>query len=144
MRPRRSAHLFAAALLLGAGGLAACSDDDQDEARDRAEEIADDARERAEEATATATARATAEAIRAGLKANGTADDEGVRSMKAIEEVLEDVEDAPGEPEITGVEDADGDGMDDDGRIQVTSGDAESCVILPEEGEDTTVEQGAC
>lgn len=136
---------FALALLLAAP---ACSDDTKDKAKDAAESAKDDisnaaekGKENAEDATGTAAARSAAEALRVSLKGNDTADKEGIRSVKAINQAAADL---PGDPEISGVEDGDGDGLDDDGKVQVTVGDQSSCVILPAEGEDTTVEGNAC
>ena len=104
-------------------------------------DAAGDIREDAEDGAGAVGARTQAEALRASLKGNDTADAEGVRSVAAINEAATDL---PGDVEVTGVDDADGDGLDDDGRVQVDQGDQSACVILPAEGEDTTVENGAC
>lgn len=144
-RSRLLAPAFALALLLGAS---ACSDDTNDKVSDAADSVgsdvsdaAGDIREDAEDGAGAVGARTQAEALRASLKGNDTADAEGVRSVAAINEAATDL---PGDVEVTGVDDADGDGLDDDGRVQVDQGDQSACVILPAEGEDTTVENGAC
>ena len=144
-RSRLLAPAFALTLLLGAS---ACSDDTNDKVSDAADSVgsdvsdaAGDIREDAEDGAGAVGARTQAEALRASLKVNDTANAEGVRSVAAIEEAASDL---PGDVEVTGVEDADGDGLDDDGRVQVDQGDQSACVILPAEGEDTTVENGAC
>lgn len=144
-RSRLLAPAFALALLLGAS---ACSDDTNDKVSDAADSVgsdvsdaAGDIREDAEDGAGAVGARTQAEALRASLKGNDTANAEGVRSVAAINEAAADL---PGDVEVTGVDDADGDGLDDDGRVQVDQGDQSACVILPAEGEDTTVENGAC
>ena len=144
-RSRLLAPAFALTLLLGAS---ACSDDTNDKVSDAADSVgsdvsdaAGDIREDAEDGAGAVGARTQAEALRASLKGNDTADAEGVRSVAAINEAAADL---PGDVEVTGVDDADGDGLDDDGRVQVDQGDQSACVILPAEGEDTTVENGAC
>lgn len=144
-RSRLLAPAFALTLLLGAS---ACSDDTNDKVSDAADSVgsdvsdaAGDIREDAEDGAGAVGARTQAEALRASLKGNDTADAEGVRSVAAINEAATDL---PGDVEVTGVDDTDGDGLDDDGRVQVDQGDQSACVILPAEGEDTTVENGAC
>jgi hypothetical protein len=155
-RSRLLAPTFALALLLGAS---ACSDDTNDKVSDAADSVgsdvsdgadsagddlgdaAGDVREDVEDGAGVVGARAQAEALRASLKGNDTANAEGVRSVAAIEQAAADL---PGDVEVSGVEDTDGDGLDDDGRVQVDQGDQSACVILPPEGEDTTVESGAC
>ena len=144
-RSRLLAPAFALTLLLGAS---ACSDDTNDKVSDAADSVgsdvsdaAGDIREDAEDGAGAVGARTQAEALRASLKGNDTADAEGVRSVAAINEAATDL---PGDVEVTGVDDADGDGLDDYGRVQVDQGDQSACVILPAEGEDTTVENGAC
>lgn len=145
---RRAALLLAllAAPLLLAG--TACSSDTKEKAQDAAESAADDASETgsslkdaAADKADEAAARAAAEDLRVRLKANDTANAEGVRSMAAIQESSKDV---VGDPTFQGIEDSDGDGLDDDGKVQVDVGSASACVTLPAEGEDTQVEGGAC
>lgn len=155
-RTRLFAPAFALGLLLAAP---ACSDDTNDKVSDAADSVgsdvsdaadsagadlgdaASDIREDAEDGAGAVGARTQAEALRASLKGNDTANADGVRSVAAINEAATDL---PGDVEVTGVDDTDGDGLDDDGRVQVDQGDQSACVILPAEGEDTTVENGAC
>jgi hypothetical protein len=127
---------------------AACSESEQQDARNTASSIEDDAREQADElgqelddATADARARAAAEDLRLRIKANDAAEAQGARSVAAITESATDV---VGDPEVAGVEDADGDGLDDDGKVQVNVEGASACVTLPATGDDTTVEGGPC
>ena len=136
MRTRPLTFLVAGLLTL-APLAAACSSETADKAGDTIDSAADDAATAADKTQA----RTTAEALRASLKGNATADDEGIRSVKAINEAAEDL---PGDPEITGVDHGDGDGLDDDGKVGVTVDDEQACLTLPEEGEDTEVTSEAC
>lgn len=111
--------------------------DGVDEAGDNFEDGVDEVGTKADEAAA----RAAAEELRTRMKANDTANDEGIRSIAALEESAEDL---TGDPDVTGIEDTDGDGLDDDGKVQVDVGDSSACLTLPEEGEDTSVEGGEC
>jgi hypothetical protein len=133
----RTLTLLATATLLFAPFAVACSSETADNARDTVDSATDDAATAADQTAA----RVAAEALRASLKANDTADEEGIRSVAAIEEATADL---PGNPEISGVEDSDGDGLDDDGQVQVTVDDEQACISLPAEGEDTEVTGGAC
>ena len=155
MSRRLLSALFAGLLLTLAPLTAACSSDTKDEAdealdsagddleqgaedlQEEAEDLKDEAATKADEGQA----RVAAEELRSRMKANDTANEEGVRSIAALEESAEDL---AGDPEITGIEDGDGDGLDDDGKVQVTVDESQACLTLPEEGEDTTVEGGAC
>lgn len=114
-----------------------CSSD----AADSAKETLDSANEELEKAGDKAGARVVAEAFRARLKFNDTADEQGLRSVDALTEVAGSL---PGNPDISGIEDGDGDGMDDDGKVQVTAGDEQACVTIAESGTDTSVEGGSC
>ena len=139
---------FAVAFVLIAPFASACSSDTKENAKDTAESVKEDAQDNAEKAGDEieqkgdeAQARTAAEDLRARIKANDTADEEGARSVAAINESLADV---AGDPELSGLEDSDGDGLDDDGKVQVDVGDASACLTLPAEGEDTQVEGGTC
>ncbi len=135
---RRHLTITLAAIALSVAPLAAgCSSETKDKAGDAIESGKDDAAKTADEVEA----RTTAEALRASLKGNDTADEDGIRSVAAINEAVEDL---PGDPEVTGIDDTDGDGLDDDGKVQVTVDESQSCLTLPAEGEDADVEDGAC
>ena len=109
-----------------------------DETRDKAKETAESVKEKAGEAGA----RAAAEAFRASIKAQDTNEATGgVRNVEALREAANDL---PGDPEITGIADSDGDGRDDDGYVQARVGDENACVTLPESGNDVDVSGGAC
>ncbi|MCU1352549.1 MAG: hypothetical protein JWM05_1758 [Acidimicrobiales bacterium] len=134
---RRSAPLSAlvltVALVLGGG----CSKTTRDKAKDAAKSAEQDATAAVDQAKA----RAVAEAIRLGLKTNKTAKAKGLRSVVAIKEVVDNL---PGNPTITGILDANGDGLDDDGKVQVEENAKFACLTLPATGTDTTVNNGRC
>jgi len=129
---RLLAVLFASLLLVGA-----CSESTQDKAKDAAES----AKEDAEDATGEAAARAAAEAYRGALKSDDAGDENGLRSIDVLEENAKDL---PGDPEVSGIEDGDGDGADDDGKVQFDVSDKSACVTVPASGEDVTVDDGDC
>jgi hypothetical protein len=132
MRYARMGLMVLAVVGLMAAG--ACDDD----TRGKAKETVESAKQKAGEAGA----RAAAEAFRASLKAqdadNATG---GVRNAAALQDAAKDL---PGDPEITGINDADGDGRDDDGYVQAKVGDENACITLPESGDDIDVSGGAC
>jgi hypothetical protein len=98
----------------------------------------DEAKEKGEEAGA----RGTAEAYRVSLKAQDA--DEGSGGIRSVEVLRGAATDLPGDPDITGIADGDGDRRDDDGFVQVKVGDESACVTLPESGDDVDVSGGAC
>jgi len=135
MRRTAVALLFASLLVLPFA--TACSSDTTDDAKETVESAKDDAAEAADDATA----RGQAEALRASLKGNETADDEGARSVSVLRQAADDL---PGDPDVSGIDDGDGDGLDDDGKVQITVDDSSACVSLPETGEDIDVTDGDC
>ncbi|QXC63189.1 hypothetical protein KSP35_10600 [Aquihabitans sp. G128] len=145
---RRRVAPLAIALLAFAPLATACSSDTKSDAKKTAESLKEDAKGNADAAgdaisdkAGEAAARAAAEDLRARIKANDTANDEGARSMSALNESIADV---AGDPEVVGLKDDDGDGLDDDGKVQLDVDGASACVILPASGEDTSVEGGSC
>jgi hypothetical protein len=131
MRYARMGLMVLAVVGLMAAG--ACDDD----TRDKAKEAVESAKDKAGEAGA----RAAAEAFRASLKAQDDDVPGGVRNVDVLREAAKDL---PGDPEITGIDDADGDGRDDDGYVQAKVGDESACITLPESGDDIDVSGGAC
>ena len=125
------------ALVLTGAALSGCSSETADKAGDAAESAKDDAAQVADDASA----RVQAEALRASLKGNDTANEEGIRSIKAVQQAADDL---AGDPEVSGIDDGDGDGLDDDGKVQVTVDESSACLSLPESGENTEVTDGAC
>lgn len=112
-----------------------------DSAKDDAGDAVDDAKDGAQEKTEQAKARTAAETFRNTLKSKDPDADGSYRSIDLIEDAGADL---PGDAELTGVEDSDGDGLDDDGDVQIDAGDESACVRIPETGDDIDVEGGAC
>lgn len=144
---RRLAVLAISLLALGSV-TAACSSETKDDAKSTAESLKEDAKENGAKVSdevdakaAEAKARVAAEDLRARIKANDTANEKGARSVDAINESVADV---AGEPKVVGLDDTDGDGLDDDGKVQLDVDGASACLTLPATGEDTTVDGGAC
>lgn len=125
------------AFVLTGAALSGCSSETADKAGDAAESAKDDAAQVADDASA----RGQAEALRASLKGNDTANEEGIRSVKAIQQAADDL---AGDPDVSGIDDGDDDGLDDDGKVQVTVDESSACLSLPESGENTEVTDDAC
>lgn len=113
--------------LLVAGLVAAGCGDDDDNA-----DASDDVDNAVEDVAESAGARTVAEALRTTLVAEDLNDDEHPRDVAVIEEAVADL---PGEPEVTGIEDTDGDGQDDDGNVEVHVDDEVACVSIAANGE---------
>jgi hypothetical protein len=123
---RRCVAVLGLMLMVGAlGVMGACSDEDRDEF----ERLADDAG-----------ARSVAEALRVSLLAQDLRDNQHVDDVAIIEAAVRDL---PGDPEVSGVEDADGDGRDDDGKVNVRVDDESACVTVHDNGE-VNVSDDAC
>jgi hypothetical protein len=118
-----------------AGVLAACSDETRDETREAAESAGDDLDQVVDEGSA----RAVAEALRAAIESDDDYDDSGQPTVAVIND---NVADLPGDPQVEGVADADGDGFDDDGAVDVRVDDEGACLRLNDGSID--VENGAC
>jgi hypothetical protein len=98
----------------------------------------DEAEEKAKEVGA----RASAEGLRASLKAQDTDDvTGGVRSVAALREAADDL---PDQADVVGIVDGDGDGVDDDGVVEVRVDEEFACVTLPPSGGDIDVSGGRC
>jgi len=117
---------FAAILLVS---VTACDDDD-----------AQNLREDVEDATGSTGARAAAEAMRGALEGEDLG---GGKSLQEVAVLRENAEDIPGDPTVEGITDGDGDGRDDDGRVELRVGDQAACVVVSAEN-DVSVENGAC
>lgn len=152
-RPWRGGLGLLALAALTVGLVAGCSDDDDgDETREEIEEDVRDALDDAEErfddmvtdvegAIDDASARALAEAFAAAVRIDDDAAEEGAASLDVIEENIDDL---PGRPEVTGIEDADRDGRDDDGLIGFVVDEDESCVELSPDSGEASVLDGPC
>jgi hypothetical protein len=113
-------------------GLAACDDDDRDELADDARDAIEDV----EDAAGEASARGVAESLRGVILAD---DLDGGASRRDVDVLEESVDDLPGEPEVTGIDDGDGDGRDDDGVVEVHVGDQRACLVIGEPGDGDDV-----
>jgi hypothetical protein len=117
---------------------AACSDDTQDDLRDAAEGV----REDVEDAAGTAGARGLAEQLRVALMAKDIPEGQSERHVAVLEDVIADL---PGDADsYSGVEDGDGDGVDDDGKVQADVEDQSACLTISEDGNDLNVDNGEC
>jgi hypothetical protein len=130
---QRIGTLLIAGLLLF--GFAACGD-----SKDDVDDAVDSAREKAEDVAGAVTARTAAEAVRAALQAEDLAPNQTVRDVTVLQEAVKDI---PGDPKVTGIDDADGDGKDDDGKVQVVVGDQTACVAVEDNG-DISVSSDSC
>ena len=98
------------------------------------------AREQVEDAVGGATARAAGESMRVALEAQDMKNGETLRSVTVLQENANDV---PGDPTVTGITDTDGDGKDDDGKVELKVGDKSACVTVTDQN-DVSVDDGAC
>lgn len=128
-RGQRLAGLAMAVVV--AAGLVACSDDDSAGGDDPDEGIGEIAESGA--------ARVVAEAIRVTL----VEDDGPDTDRRKVEVLQESVDDLPGEPDVSGIADDDGDGLDDDGNVEVRVNDEVACITVSEAGR-VDVTGGAC
>ena len=86
-----------------------------------------------------------AEAIRLDLKRGGTAEKLGLRSVVALRKSADAVvSKAPDNPQVSGIVDSNGDGKDDDGKLQVTVNGRSACLQVPALGTNTEVHNGVC
>jgi hypothetical protein len=130
MQRRRGWRLVgvAVALVLVLG---ACGDDDGAGGNDPDDDLA--------EVAESGAARVIAEAIRVTL----VEDDGPDTDRRKVEVLQESVDDLPGEPDVTGIEDDDGDGLDDDGNVEVRVNDEVACISVSEQGR-VDVTGGSC
>ena len=136
MAMHRTRTLLTILAFVSIGGLlASCSDETRDQTREAAESAGDDIDEVVDEGSA----RSVAEALRAAIESDDDYDDSGQPTVAVIND---NVADLPGEPQVEGVTDADGDGLDDDGAVDVRVDDEGACLRLSNGSID--VENGAC
>lgn len=103
-------------------------------------DTAKDVGERAKEVAGTIGARAAAEAMRASLKTRNLEGNETVRDVTVLKTAADDI---PGDPDVGGITDTDGDGKDDDGHVEIRVGDQKACLTVEENG-NVGVDDGAC
>lgn len=123
-----------ATLTLGTAAVA-CSE----EAQQKAEDAVDAAREDLENAADDTAARAQAEVFRAALRAADLDNDDDRRKI----DVLNDAADELSDDVVVGIDDGDGDGLDDDGLVQIESNDQSACVRIAQDG-DVKVTDDPC
>lgn len=87
-----------------------------------------------------ARARTAAEAVRAQLKAAQLKAGQTVRDMDVLRTAVERI---PGSPTVTGLADANNDGKDDDGNVDIAVGKEHACVTAHDNG-TVDVTSGAC
>jgi glucose/arabinose dehydrogenase len=126
-----------AATALALSFFASCSDSTQDKVNDAAQSVKEDA----ENAAGTVSANAVAQSLRAALKAKDLPNGTTERNVSVLRDAVRDL---PGDPDVTGIEDRDGDGKDDDGKVQVNVGDQSACLTISRDGKDTNVDNGKC
>jgi hypothetical protein len=129
-RSRRARAAAALVLLFFVAGLTACGDDDS---------AGDDADNGPAEVAESAAARVVAEALRVVL----VEDDGPATDRRKVDVLQESVDDLPGTPDVSGIVDDDGDGLDDDGNVDVHVNGETACLSVADDG-DVDVTGGAC
>ena len=114
--------------------LSACGDDSSSTAADKAREAAGEV----DRAVDAGLARAQAEIFRQRAQ-DLVRQGEPLDSMSVLQEAARDL---PRNPTVTGLGDANGDGRDDDGTLEITIDDSHSCVRVS--GTDMKVTSAAC
>jgi hypothetical protein len=127
--------LLVVAALLG-GMFVACNNDDDGDGETDIDEIDD----QAAEVTESAGARGLAEALRLVLIEDDLDDDQHVRDVDVLQESVDDL---PGDPDVQGIADEDGDGKDDDGKVEVFVNDEVACMSVSMDS-DVEVTGGEC
>ncbi len=115
---------------VGALMLVSCGDDAPD-----AGQIADQAGDLASQSAV----RVQAETLRGVIKERGDGDAAKYRSISMLSGAVDDL---PGDTTVSGLDDRDGDGQDDDGKLELVINGERACVAI--EGTNTTVTSGAC
>jgi hypothetical protein len=130
-RPRRTRTALLGGALAVTLLFAACGDD--------AKDTADSIKDQVGSAANTALARTQAETLRASIKAKGDGNADKYLSIAMLTEAAKSL---PGNTTVNGITDANGDGKDDDGKMEVVVNDATVCVKIS--GTNTEVDDGAC
>ena len=87
-----------------------------------------------------ATARAAAETMRATLKADNLKNGETVQNVSILQAAADKI---PGSPQVSGIQDANNDRKDDDGKVTITVGNESACLTAHTNG-DIDVTDNAC
>jgi hypothetical protein len=118
--------------------LAACGDDTRsvsDRARDAADKSADEVSGRVDQGLA----RGQAELLRERVKDKANGDTSAWPTMTLLQSAIDDL---PGDPKILGLSDGNGDGRDDDGKLEVVVDQSHACVTIS--GDQLDVTGDAC
>ncbi|HEY7136237.1 MAG TPA: hypothetical protein VIB48_14335 [Acidimicrobiia bacterium] len=87
------------------------------------------------------TAIGIADALREAIKHQASDKHQSPRSIAVIQAAINDI---PGTPDVSGVVDANHDGLDDDGRVEVKVGDQYACLTIPQQGDTYDTKGGRC
>jgi hypothetical protein len=129
-RSRRVRAVAALVLVFFLVGVTACGDDDT---------AGDDADNGPAEVAESAAARVVAEALRVVV----VEDDGPATDRRKVDVLQESVDDLPGTPDVSGIVDDDGDGLDDDGNVDVHVNGETACLSVADDG-DVSVTGGSC
>lgn len=88
-----------------------------------------------------ATAVGIADTVREAIKHEASDKHLSPRSLSVIDAAIHDV---PGTPEVVGATDANRDGLDDDGKVEVKVGDQYACLTIPVQGDVYSSKGGRC
>ena len=131
---RKTRKKWVALAASGALWLSACGDDSSSTAADKAREAAGEV----DSAVDAGLARTQAEIFRQRAQ-DLVRQGEPLDSISVLQEAARDL---PRNPTVTGIGDANGDGRDDDGKLEITIDDSHSCVRVV--GSDMSVSSAAC
>lgn len=126
---------LAAVLVLGALGATGCSGSSPEATQKKVQDAKNKVQNPAQVARDNAAVREAAEGFATRLR---TADQDA-RSMDAMRAAVAEV---PTSVEVSGILDGNGDGRDDDGKVQFQAGDAYACVAV--NGNDVAVDTSRC
>ena len=106
-------------------------------------EAEDRVREGVGAAVGDAAAVASAQALATAANQVADRDPSGltVRSVAALRRAAEQL---PSAVQVGGIDDGDGDGLDDDARVEVRVVDGAACLVLPTDGGSSDVTRGPC
>jgi hypothetical protein len=113
--------------------VAACGDDGG------ASSTANSLKDQATGAINQGAARVQAEALRALIKEKADNKSDQYTSMTVLEKAIDAL---PGDPTVVGLTDANGDGKDDDGKLEVQMNGEKACVSIS--GKDINVDNNSC
>jgi hypothetical protein len=110
-----------------------CSKSTTDAAKKTAENAANDIKQ--------GTAVGIADVLRTAIKHEASDKHQPPRSLTVIDAAIHDI---PGTPDVLGVVDANHDGLDDDGKVEVKVGDQYACLTIPQQGDAYDTKGGRC